>query len=85
MTPIDWGVVGAFLSTGVLIILPWMLKVHARLAVALTKLESLETQLSAMDAKLDDLIQAEHRRATCESLWEARLQTLEAHFGESEL
>ncbi|HOP76561.1 MAG: hypothetical protein WBH86_03375 [Thermogutta sp.] len=85
MTPIDWGVLGAFLSTSILILLPWMLKVHARLAVALTRLENLESRLAAMAEKMDELVQAEHHRATSEALWETRLQTLETRFGESEL
>ena len=82
MTPIDWGVLGALLSTCLAIVLPWMMKVHAQVAVAFTKLETLEAHLAAMDAKLDQLVEAEHRRTTSEALWENRLQTLEAHCAE---
>jgi len=85
MTPIDWGVLGALLSTGLVIVLPWMMKVHARLAVAFTKLEALEAHLAMMDAKLDQLVEAECRRTTSEALWENRLQTLEAHFDEGDV
>ncbi|MGQ9504234.1 MAG: hypothetical protein ACUVQG_03815 [Thermogutta sp.] len=82
MTPIDWGVFAALLSTALALILPWMMKVQAKLAVAFTKLQALDNRLAAIDGKLDQILEAEHRRAVNEAVWENRLQALEAHFEE---
>jgi hypothetical protein len=84
MTPIDWGVLGALLSTTLALILPWMMKVHAKLAVAFTKLEAIEGRLTTLDTKLDQILEAESHHTVTEALWENRLQALEARLDECE-
>lgn len=80
MTPTDWGVFAALVSTALVLILPWMMKVHAKLAVAFAKLQALDSRLAVIDRKLDQILDTEHHRAVNEAVWENRLQALEAHF-----
>lgn len=84
MSPIDWGVLGAFLSTTLALILPWMMKVQAKLAIAFTKLELLDNRLRMIDTKLDQILEAESCRTVSEALWENRLQVLESRLDECE-
>ena len=78
MTAIDWGVTGTVLSSVILVVLPWVMKVHAKLAVAFVQLQHIEQQLAEAGAKLDRLMELYHDLASRQACWDARLEPLHA-------
>ncbi|ASV73126.1 hypothetical protein THTE_0524 [Thermogutta terrifontis] len=82
MSPLDWGFATALVTTGVAVLLPWMLMVHARLAVAVSKLQDLEKRMTALSERLDALCDLEHERQLDSARWEGRLRTLEEQLGD---
>ncbi|MGB9689906.1 hypothetical protein [Thermogutta sp.] len=82
MSPIDWGFATALVTTGVAVLLPWMLMVHGRIAVVISKLQDLEKRMTALTERLDALCELEHQRKLDSARWQARLRTLEEQLGE---
>ncbi|MBC7351806.1 MAG: hypothetical protein H5U08_05555 [Thermogutta sp.] len=82
MSPLDWGFATALVTTGVAVLLPWMLMVHGRLAVVVSKLQDLEKRMSALTERLDNLWDLERQRQRDAARWQARLRTLEEPLGE---
>lgn len=77
MSPLDWGFATALVTTGVAVLLPWMLMVHGRLAVVVSKLQDLEKRMSALTERLDNLCDLERQRQRDSVRWQTRLRTLE--------
>jgi hypothetical protein len=70
-----WGILVGALVPALLALAPWMLMVHAKLAVLTTTLESLE---SKFDKLIDD---HEQRRPMC-AVHATRLDAIEAQLGQ---
>lgn len=85
MSPWDWSFAAALVTTGVAVLLPWMLSVHGRLAVALTKLDELEKRVRQITEHLEGLSVQEYRRQLEWSRLENRLQGLEARITDGDL
>lgn len=51
MTSTEWGVILGLFSTWLMLLLPWLMTVHARLAVVIAALEELRRRLEALDAQ----------------------------------
>ena len=71
MTVEQWGIVIGMIVAAVGAIAPWMLMVHAKLAV-------LGTQITSMESKVDKLLDDQEQRLPVCAVHEARLETLEA-------
>ncbi|GIX01429.1 MAG: hypothetical protein KatS3mg112_0366 [Thermogutta sp.] len=82
MSPLDWGFATALVTTGVAVLLPWMLMVHGRLAVVISKLQDLEKRMSALTERLDTLCDLERQRQRDSARWQTRLRTLEEPLGD---
>lgn len=85
MTSFDWSVAVGVLTTALAVILPWMLMVHARLAVAVSKLSDLDKRVGGLAERLEALCELEHQRQLECTRCQARLQTLEDHMAEADL
>ena len=67
----QWGIVIGVIVSALLALTPWMLMVHARLAV-------LTATISSLEDKVDKLIQNNEQRIPMCAVHTARLDTIEA-------
>ncbi|GAB4134371.1 MAG: hypothetical protein Kow0040_18030 [Thermogutta sp.] len=51
MTSTEWGVILGLFSTWLMLLLPWLMTVHARLAVVISTLQDLRRKVEVLDAR----------------------------------
>ena len=51
MTGTEWGVILGLFSTWLMLLLPWLMTVHARLAVVIATLQDLRRKMESLEAR----------------------------------
>ncbi|NMC21666.1 MAG: hypothetical protein GYA33_14745 [Thermogutta sp.] len=51
MTSTEWGLILGLFSTWLMLLLPWLMTVHARLAVVISTLQDLRRKLESLEAR----------------------------------
>ncbi|GEM_PF-6817829 len=53
MTSTEWGIILGLFSSWLMLLLPWLMTVHARLAVVVAMLRELQRQVQTLAARLE--------------------------------
>lgn len=72
MTGTEWGVILGLFSTWLMLLLPWLMTVHARLAVVISTLQDLRRKLESLEARWEGRSEREtgsvQDRAVCRAV-----------------